>query len=205
MKRETTSGSFGNSSLHRGKLACCSETLLTLNLLDIGIAPCYNVIIRGCIPQPENEEQKMADDVKEVEKVNPFQVEVDAENAKRSGIGLRAFTGYTRGKGSIAIRWEAFSDDSKPTSMQEFLNVTKANEADLLEYAIVGFNDNAYTQASDPIAEHVNDSWDKDTKAQFRSVVRNLQKAMSASGATIESVVAMVKPGVEKAFQSKSK
>jgi hypothetical protein len=131
--------------------------------------------------------------------------EVKAENAKRSGIGLRLFTGYTRGKGSIAIKWEAFADDSEPKSLQEFLDVTKATQDDLLKYAIVGYNDEQYTAASDPIAEHVNDAWDKDTKAQFRLVVRNLQKAMSASGATIESVVAMVKPGVEKAFAAKSK
>lgn len=147
----------------------------------------------------------MADEVAEVEKVNPFKAEADAENAKRSGVGLRVFYGYTRGKGSIPIRYEGFADDTKPTSMQEFLNVTKATETELLEYAIIGANESYYKDASDPIAEHVNDAWDKDTKSQFRLVVRNLQKAMAASGATIESVVAMVKPGVEKAFAAKAK
>lgn len=139
------------------------------------------------------------------EKVNPFSAEVETANKARSGKGLRFKTGYTRGKGSMPIKWEAFDEsqpDTLPKNVQEFLDVTKANESELLDYLIVGFNDAQYTAASDPIAEHVNPIWDKDTQSQFRVVVRNLAKATDQS---IETVVAMVKPGVEKAFSAKKK
>ena len=151
----------------------------------------------------------MADEtVTEVVKVNPFAADAKVENEKRGNAkGLRVFTGFTRGKGSNPIKWEQF-DDSKPESMpksiQEFLDVTKATEPQMLDYLIEGFNSSQYTAASDPIAEHVNPEWDDETQSQFRLVVRNLQKAMAASGATIESVVAMVKPGVEIAYKAKA-
>lgn len=144
----------------------------------------------------------MADDVKDVERVNPFEAEAKEDNATRSGVGLRVFTGFTRGKGSIPIKWEQFASDSEPKSLQAFIDLTKANQDDILRYAIVGYNDEAYTTASDPIAEHVNRLWDEATQGQFRLVVRNLSKA---TGQTIEEVVAMVKPGVEKAFAAKAK
>lgn len=146
----------------------------------------------------------MADEVKDKEeRVNPFQTEVDAENAKRSGVGLRWFCGFTRGKGSIPIKWEAFDADSEPKDMQEFVNITKAKGIEaILPWAIIGYNDMRYTEASDPIAEHVNKLWDETTQMQFRLVVRNLSKA---TGQSFEDVVAMVKPGVEKAFASKQK
>lgn len=139
------------------------------------------------------------------EKVNPFAADAKADNETRTGKGLRVKTGFTRGKGSMPIRWEAFDEsqaDTLPKNVQEFLDITKANESELLDYLIVGFNDAQYTAASDPIAEHVNLAWDKDTQSQFRLVVRNLSKAMNQS---IEDTVAMVKPGVEKAFAAKSK
>ena len=143
----------------------------------------------------------MADEVKD-EKVNPFEAEAKEDNATRSGVGLRVFTGFTRGKGSMPIKWEAFASDSEPKTLQEFIDLTKANQNDILRYAIVGYNDEAYTAASDPIAEHVNKLWDDVTQTQFRLVVRNLSKA---TGQSIEDVVSMVKPGVEKAFAAKQK
>ena len=67
----------------------------------------------------------------------------------------------------------------------------------MLDLLIEGYNAVQYQTASDPIAEFVNDSWDKDTKAQFRLVVRNLSKAANI---TLEAAVAMVKPGIEAKF-----
>jgi len=148
----------------------------------------------------------MADEtVETVEKVNPFAAGAEAENKARSGKGLRVKTGFTRGKGSIPIKWEAFNEaepDTLPKNIQEFLDITKATDTEMLDYLIVGYNDNQYTAASDPIAEHVNLAWDKDLQTQFRLVVRNLSKAMNKS---IEEAVAMVKPGVEAAFVAKAK
>lgn len=152
----------------------------------------------------------MADDVKtaenEVEKTNPFKAEADKANAERAkNKGLRVKTGFTRGKGSLPIKWEAFDEsipESMPSSLKEFNELTGTkSEAELLEYAIVGFNDAQYTAASDPIAEHVNPIWDKDTQGQFRLVVRNMSKVL---GKSIDDVVAMIKPGVEAAFAAKA-
>lgn len=141
----------------------------------------------------------MAENVMEVEKVNPFAKEAEEDNATRTGVGLRVFTGFTRGKGSIPIKWEAFSSESEPKELEEFLSITKAQKADLLRYAIIGYNDEAYTAASDPIAEHVNKLWEDATENQFRLVVRNMHKSLSVIGKSIEDVVAMVKPGFETA------
>jgi len=151
----------------------------------------------------------MADDVKNAqatEEKHPFQDEVESANKARSGKGTRLKYGNTRGKGSIPIKWEAFDEslpDTLPVSIAEFMELTKVKEEkELLNYLIVGFNDDMYTQASDPIAEYVNDAWDKDTKAQFRLVVRNMAKALQGMK-SLEEVVAMIKPSVELAFVAK--
>lgn len=140
-------------------------------------------------------------DVETVTEKHPFEDEVKAENAKRTGKGLRVKYGMTRGKGSMPIKWEAFDDsqpETLPADFEEFSNLTGVKtEKELVEFLIVGFNDSQYTQASDPIAEHVNPAWDKDTQNQFRLVVRNLSKSAELA---IEAAVAMIKPGVEKAF-----
>lgn len=142
----------------------------------------------------------------ESERTNPFKTEADKANAERAkSKGLRVKVGFTRGKGSLPIKWEAFDDaipESLPASLKEFNELTGTKtEAELLEYAIVGFNDAQYTAASDPIAEHVNPAWDKDTQGQFRLVVRNMSKVL---GKSIDDVVAMIKPGVEAAFAAKA-
>lgn len=150
----------------------------------------------------------MADEVQknEEEKVHPFKAEVDAANAALKDKGLRHFYGNTRGKGSMPIRWQAFDEskpDTLPADIKEFTQLTGVTSAEkLLEFLVTGFNDSQYTAASDPIAEHVNPTWDDDTKIQFRNVVRNLTKAM---GKTIDEVVAMVKPGIEANFAAKAK
>jgi len=146
----------------------------------------------------------MADEqVKATEEKHVFQDEVEAANKARTGKGTRLKYGNTRGKGSIPIKWEAFDEglaDTLPVSIAEFMELTKVKEEkDLLSYLIVGFNDDMYTQASDPIAEFVNPAWDKDTtQLQFRTVVRTMTKAMQGTK-TLEEVVAMIKPSVEAA------
>lgn len=148
----------------------------------------------------------MADEVKndETPKVNPFAEEVKSENAKREGVGLRVFTGYTRGRATAAIKWEAFDTDKPdtlPTSPKQFAEVTGITDsAKILSFMIDGFNEYQYRQASDPIAEFVNPAWDDDTKLKFRTVVRNYATVTSTS---IEETVALMKPGVEKAFAAK--
>lgn len=150
----------------------------------------------------------MSEDVQTQEapaKVNPFAAEAEKANTERGDKkGTRLFTGFTRGKGSLPIKYENF-DLSKtatlPASIAEFMELTgKKDEKDLLEYLIVGYNDDMYTKSSDPIAEHVNAEWDDDTQTQFRLVVRNLSKAMNTD---IDKVVALVKPGVQAAFEAK--
>ena len=141
-----------------------------------------------------------------VNEKHPFEDEVKAANASRTGKGTRLAYGNTRGKGSIPIKWEKFDEslpDTLPVSIEEFMALTNVkDEKDLLGYLIVGFNDDMYTQASDPIAEFVNPAWDKDTQNQFRLVVRNMTKALQGTK-SLEDVVGMIKPSVEMAFQAK--
>jgi hypothetical protein len=151
----------------------------------------------------------MADDMKNAteqtdEKVNPFKAEADAENAKRTGVGFRVFYGYTRGRGTQPIKWEAFDTDKPetlPTSPQQLSEVTKVTDGKLLlQFMIDGCNDYMYRQASDPIAEFVNPAWDDETKLRFRNVIRNYSVTAEVS---IEEAVALMKPGVEKVHQAK--
>lgn len=146
----------------------------------------------------------MAEEMNDVEKVNPFTAEVKKANAERAGVGLRMFTGYTRGRATAAIKWEAFDTDKPdtlPTSPKQFAEVTGITDsAKILSFMIDGFNEYQYRQASDPIAEFVNPAWDDDTKLKFRTVVRNYA---TVTGTSIEDTVALMKPGVEKAFASR--
>lgn len=137
------------------------------------------------------------------EKQHPFESEVNETNKTRTGKGTRLKFGMTRGKGSLPIKWESFDEskpDTLPTSMKEFMELTEVkSEADILGFLIVGYNDAQYSAASDPVAEYLNPEWDDDRKSQFRLTVRNLSKS---SGLTIDEVVAMIKPAVERAFQA---
>lgn len=149
--------------------------------------------------------EEMANEVVETEKVNPFEAEVEKANAERKGVGLRMFTGYTRGRSTSAIKWEAFDTDKPdtlPTSPKQFAEVTGITDsAKILTFMIEGYNLYQYRQASDPIAEFVNPAWDDDTKLKFRTVVRNYA---NVTGTSIEDTVALMKPGVEKAFAARS-
>lgn len=146
-------------------------------------------------------------DQKETEKEatnKEYQAKVDALNANRTGIGTRAAYGYTRGKGSMPFIYERFDEsqpDTLPKSMQEFVAVAKVtDDASLTKLAVAGLNEKLYTEASDPIAEHVNPSWDDETKTRFRLVVRNY---MVGVGASLDDSVALIKPGFEKALAAK--
>jgi len=112
--------------------------------------------------------------------------------------------GKTRGKNPREIEYEAFDleqPDSLPKTLEEFSAVTKVDtEAELVSLLINGFNDSQYSAASDEIGEFINDAWDKDTQAQFRLAVRNTSKM---TGMSIEDVVTMMKPAVEKGWAAK--
>lgn len=126
----------------------------------------------------------MSDDqevAKAVEK-DKAQKAADAVNATRSGIGTRQFVGATRGKGSVVITFEQFDEtkpETLPKSLTEFSDVAKiSDEKELVSLLIEGYNDKLYKDASDPLAEFVNPTWDDDVKLQFRLVARNYAKAM---------------------------
>lgn len=132
------------------------------------------------------------------------QAKADAENTKRTGLGLRVRVGQTRGKNPSVINWEAFDEskvDTLPKTLKDFVTVTSAKEDEVVDYLIAGYNASAYAQASDEIGEFINDAWDKETQGQFRLAVRNYAKI---SGSTIEDAVNLIKPGVEKAFAAKA-
>ncbi len=132
------------------------------------------------------------------------QKEVDAANASKSGKGTRSKVGRTRGKGSMVITWDAF-DDSKPETLpatiEEFMNITgKKDEPSLVSFLISGYNDEAYTAASDPLAEYVEATWPPEAQAQFRLVVRNYARGVQVS---LDDAVALIKPGFSKQFAAK--
>lgn len=118
--------------------------------------------------------------------------------------GTRVKVGQTRGKSPSVITWEAFDleiPESLPTTPKEFMDMTGTkDEKELTALLIDGFNSAAYSQASDEIGEFVEDYWDKDTVAQFRVVVRTYAKG---AGMSIEDSVGLIKPGFEKAFQTR--
>lgn len=132
------------------------------------------------------------------------EAEANVENAKRSGVGTRVRVGQTRGKSPIIIQWDAFDEskpDTLPTSIANFLEVTKLDPAKdekvIVEYLIGGYNDAAYTAASDPLAEFVDATWAQEVQTQFRLVVRNYSRGANVS---LEDAVALIKPGFSKQF-----
>lgn len=132
------------------------------------------------------------------------EAEVNAANATRTGIGTRMKVGRTRGKGSIVIKYEQFDEskpDTLPTSIPQFMEVTKENnESVLLGYLIAGYNEALYTAASDPLAEFVEPTWPAEVQTQFRLVVRNYSRGANVP---LEDAVALIKPGFVKQFSPK--
>lgn len=124
-------------------------------------------------------------------------------NQGRTGKGTRATIGYTRGRSTQKIVYEAFDEsqpETLPKSTTEFLDLTKdygsADDAKLVSWLIDGFNSDQYTLASDPIADYVEKSWPDEVQKQFRLVVRNYA---NATGHSIEDAVNLIKPGIEAA------
>jgi len=129
------------------------------------------------------------------------QLEADQLNATQSGVGTRLRIGQTRGKSPVIISWNAF-DESKPetlpTTITQFMEVTGVkDEPSLVSYLIGGYNDTAYTTASDPLSEFVDPAWPDDAQAQFRLVIRNYSRGAMVS---LEDAVALIKPGFSKQF-----
>jgi len=148
----------------------------------------------------KNKDTNMAD---EVVAKTALEVEVEATNAKRAGKGTRLVLANTRGKGSIQIKYEAFDSDvagSLPETVAEFMSLSGVeDEAALVSFLITGFNDSNYKKASDPVSEYVNPAWPSEIAESFKLAVKNLVKA----GLDIDTVVAMVKPGIDSAFASR--
>lgn len=127
-----------------------------------------------------------------------------ADETQKVVVGLVKKEGSTRGKNPRKIEYMAFDQsvaESLPKTLAEFVGITKANESELLEYAIDGFNSAAYSAASDEIGEFIPDAWDKETAAQFRLAVRNTSKL---TGLDIEATVNMLKPAIEKGLLAKA-
>lgn len=124
-------------------------------------------------------------------------------NANVTGKGLRHFLGMTRGRNPQEISYENWDDsqpDTLPLTLSEFMDLRKlTDEKDIIKRLILGDNDVLYSEASDPVAEFVDASWDAEVQKQFRLVVRNYS---NATGVSIEDAVALIKPGIV-AAQSK--
>lgn len=139
--------------------------------------------------------------------MNRKQLIADADNKEKTGVGTRTRVGATRGRNPVVITWDAFDEtqpETLPTSIEQFLSVTGLNpakdEAAITSLLIGGFNDSAYTAASDPLAEYVDDSWPADTRTQFRLVVRNYSRGAQVS---LEDAVDLLKPGFVAQFSKK--
>jgi len=148
---------------------------------------------------------KMADVVeqKDSEKeaiIKEYEAKVAKLNEGRTGVGTRAAFGFTRGKGSMPFIYERYDEsqpDTLPKTPSEFAENSKVTDAgQLTKLLIAGMNEKLYTDASDPIAEHVNATWDEETRNRFRLVVRNY---MTGAEASLDDAVALIKPGFEKA------
>lgn len=149
-----------------------------------------------------------AKDVKDVRNalLEETQKKADETNKTRTGKGTRIRVGQTRGKNPQVISWEAFDDaqpDTLPATLAEFMEISGVKEEpSIVGMLIDGYNNQAYSSASDPIKEFVNPAWDEETVSRFRIVVRNYAANAEVS---LEDAVALIKPGVEKAFASRKK
>jgi hypothetical protein len=123
------------------------------------------------------------------------QAELDAANEKRTGKGTRLQAGYTRGRNTQLVVWEAFNrnkPETLPLTLSEFMDITKVqDEALIVGYLMDGYNDSMREIASDPIAEFVESTWSDEHAKQFRLVVRNYAAALNLS---VEDAVGQIKP-----------
>ncbi len=144
-----------------------------------------------------SEQEKTA---KEIERENAEKAAKVENDSRGNKVGTRKHVGFTRGKASMLVSWEAFDDalpETLPKSIQEFADTVHPTEAEMLSYAIAGFNESQYIAASDPLAEYVNAAWPQEVQTQFRLVTRNYAKL---PGVSLDDAVALIKPGFEKQF-----
>ncbi len=144
-----------------------------------------------------SEDQKSAKDIER----EAAEAKAKVTNDARTGVGTRIHVGFTRGKASMLVNWEAFDEalpDSLPKTIQSFMDTTSVkDEPTLVGYLISGYNEANYTAASDPLAEYVNPTWPVEAQAQFRLVTRNYSRG---AGVSLEDAVLLIKPGFEKQF-----
>lgn len=116
-------------------------------------------------------------------------------NSSRTGKGKRIELAMTRGKNPQEIQYEAWDEsqpDTLPKDLNEFMTLSKVeDEKEIVRRLILGDNEIAYTEASDPVAEYVEASWPEDVQKQFRFVIRNYSTGAKVS---IEDAVAAIKP-----------
>lgn len=128
----------------------------------------------------------------------------DAENAKKSGKGTRIRVGQTRGKNPKVISWDAFDTDKPetlPINPAEFVELTDTRDEKVLTmYLIDGFNASQYAAASDVLAEYVEPNWPDTLVKQFKQTITGYT---GATGVSIEDAVALMKPGIVKAFEAR--
>ena len=118
-------------------------------------------------------------------------------NEGKTGKGLRVFLGMTRGRNPLEIQYEQWDEslpDSLPLTLSEFMDLRKlTDEKDIMRRLILGDNDVLYSEASDPVSEFVDKSWDEDVQNRFKVSIRNFSRD---SGLSIEEAVAIIKPSV---------
>lgn len=128
--------------------------------------------------------------------------EMDAREAKlnegKTGKGKRTFLAMTRGKGTTEISYEGWDEskaDTLPATLSEFMDLAGIqDEKEIIRRLILGDNEISYTEASDPIAEYVDASWDDKYATNFRTVVRNFSRD---NGMSIEDAVNFLKPAMK--------
>lgn len=127
-----------------------------------------------------------------------------ALNEGKTGVGTRTQLAMTRGKGTTEIQYEAWDEtqpETLPKTLTEFMDYrSDYKEPEIVRRLIVGDNELAYMEASDPIAEFVESSWDDDLKTRFRTIIRNYVAAVPAT--SIEDAVTLIKPGIVAGYEA---
>lgn len=144
--------------------------------------------------QKTEQEKRLAEATAKAEEVNKG----------KTGRGTRQVVGQTRGRNPQVITYEEFDKqkpETLPETLDEFMKLTATNdEKVILGYVLDGFNDAAYREASDPVAEFIESSWPDEIKKNFRVIVRNYAAML---GLSIEDAANAVKPNVMKGLAEK--
>lgn len=121
-------------------------------------------------------------------------------NEGRSGKGTRKTIGYTRGRSTQRIVYEAFDTDQPetlPTTQKEFMELSGISDEPLIvAFLIDGHNSYQYGNASDPVSEFVNPAWNSEMQSRFKVAVKNYATATEVE---LSTAVDLIKPGFEAA------